>query len=957
MTTQFGTARTFCSSTVKSVLFVSLLVASSGSHAQAERDNSSGDDEVVEEIVVTGSRIKRRDFSSPSPITTIDRETIEFTGQPTLEESLNQLPQIIPDLGRTSNNPGDGTAAINLRGMGPGRTLVMLNGRRLAPSGAGTAVDVNNLPQALIQRVEIITGGASTVYGSDAVAGVVNFITRDDFTGFNIDAGYNTTGKGDADVWDINVAYGHNFSRGNITLYGGYQEREQLFASERQLTSLALFNDFETGELVSGGSSSVPEGHIRFPEVDLGNGPASVIFNPDGTFREFVDPDDRYNFQPVNYLQIPLVRSSGGVFATFDLTDNYELYLESSVTRNEVRQNLAPVPVFLGVQVNIDNPVLTPEARQLFTDNYQFMPGMAGFQLRRRLTELDTRVIENDTDYWRTALGIRGEFADGWDVDGWVIYTKTNGRENLLNDASASRFQQGLLVDATTNQCFDPSGGCAPLDVFGEGRLSPEGAQFIQIPNIENIGDREFKVASVVVTGSPLDGWAGPIDVALGAEWRRDEGTFIADDILFTGDSLGYSGAAPIVGKETVTEVFGEVLIPLAVDRSWADYLALEIGGRYSDYDLAGGVNTYKIGGEWQPLNGLRFRVMHQRSVRAPNLEELFTEQFSDIFTLIGTNTSRDPCSASADPVGNGNAEKCIVNGMDPSQVGIFEATSGYGVNFIEGGNPELMPEEAETITAGVVISPDALPSWQLSIDWFDMELTDTIGSIDAMQICYDQKNTEHLFCSNVRRDATGNIFELFEPVSNRGILRTTGIDTQVLYATDLPGALSLLDGYAQLSVNVIWTHMLSNEQQENPVTTIIDCAGYFSWPCDFATLYGTLPEDRVTTNANYVSGPFTTHLTWRWIAGVKNGAPIGAPLIGLPPPMLAIPSISSHNLVDLGFGYQFTDGISARVGINNLLDQDAPLMADIANNTDASLYDVFGRNFYLSLAAQFGGQ
>ncbi|MFC1796771.1 TonB-dependent receptor plug domain-containing protein, partial [Pseudomonadota bacterium] len=245
-----------------------LLFTSPLSLAQDETAPFESEEQILEEVVVTGSRIKRRDFSSTSPITTITAEQFEFSGQPTLEEYLNQLPQMHPDYGRTSNNPGDGTAKLNLRGLGAGRTLVLLNGRRLAPSGVGSAVDVNNLPRSLIERVEIITGGASTVYGSDAIAGVINFITRQDFDGYGFDASYNVTAEGDSKIYDANFTYGHNLAsgRGNITVFAGYYERKPLFASEREITSVPIWDTWE-GELMEGGSTFVPAGYVSFPQV------------------------------------------------------------------------------------------------------------------------------------------------------------------------------------------------------------------------------------------------------------------------------------------------------------------------------------------------------------------------------------------------------------------------------------------------------------------------------------------------------------------------------------------------------------------------------------------------------------------------------------------------------------------------------------------------------------------
>ena len=320
----------------------------SGNAADDDLTSSDLQQDEIEEIVVTGSRIKRRDFITPSPLTTIDRDDIGFAGQATIEETLNQMPQVSPSFGRASNNPGTGTAAIDLRGLGPGRTLTLLNGRRVGGTFTGSAVDLNNIPQFLIERVEIITGGTSAVYGSDAIAGVVNFITRDDYKGFGVEASMSMAEPGDAETYDINVAYGLDFAdgRGNVTLFGNYCDRKPLLAGDREFTATPYWDDWE-GNLVESGSSRVPAGIIYWPYADLGSGPVEVTFNPDGTPREFSWDDDLYNYAPVNYLQVPLERHSFGLMAMFDLSDRVQAYLETTFSRNEPELNLAPVPTTL----------------------------------------------------------------------------------------------------------------------------------------------------------------------------------------------------------------------------------------------------------------------------------------------------------------------------------------------------------------------------------------------------------------------------------------------------------------------------------------------------------------------------------------------------------------------------------------------------------------------------------
>jgi outer membrane receptor protein involved in Fe transport len=917
------------------------------------------EEKTFEEIVVTGSRIKRRDLESPSPITTLDRAAIEASPQATLEEMLNNMPQVTPDMSRGMNNGSNGQARINLRGMGTGRTLVMLNARRVAPSGVDSSVDINNIPQALIERVELITGGASTVYGSDALAGVVNFITRDDFQGLSLEASYGVTEQGDARYEDINIAYGTEFAGGSgrIAVYGGYYDREELFARERALSEDAWFENWETGELERGGSPAVPEGVIGFPEVDWGNGPNFTIFEPDGTPREWGGPDDLYDFQDVNFIQSPLTRYSGGVFANFEFASGYELYLESGFTRNEAAIELAAVPAFEFVLVNTDNPILTPETRQLLEDNALLEPGLAGIFVGRRMLETGPRHTDYERDYWRTVLGIKGELGGGWSIDGWVTYTTADEMDFLLNDVSASRFHQGFLVDPLTGQCVDPSGGCVPVDIFGEGRLSQEAAEFLRIPPMINITERTQKLASVFVTGVPFDTWAGPFDVAVGLEWRSDDAQFKADDALFTGDALGYNGDAPVNGIEEVWETYVEANIPLLQDAPLAHYLGLEVGARYSKYDNAGGDWTYKFGSSWVPNDAMRFRAMYQRSVRAPNNLELFQEQFSSFGSYVFSDPSEDPCSASADPVGNGYTEACIIQGLPADQIGIFEATPQFPSETIRGGNPNLVPEEAETFTAGVILTPDFMPNWNFTIDYYEIEIEGNIGEVSSSAVCFDLANTGNVFCENIVRDpATGNVVQVFDLFNNRGFVATSGIDVQIHYTSDLPDGLSIFGSGAEFSVHLVWTHMLDVENQENHVSSVINCSGFFNSPCR-GTFGTTAAEDRIATNLQYSSGPLDITLASHWIGGTDNFGQVDHLFFGGPEANLAIPSTGSKNFLNLGLGYEFTESISARLNIANLTNQSAPFMADgaFANNTDNLLYDIYGRSYSLSLAIDLG--
>ena len=740
----------YTASSVVSAIFASVLCFFSVTVlAQNEPANGEDVDEAssyVEEVIVTGSRLRRRDFNAPSPITSVDQEQIRNSGQANLEAAMNQMPQITPSINRSTNNGSNGTAEINLRGLGAGRTLVMLNGRRVAASGIGSAVDINNLPQVLIDRVEIITGGATTVYGSDAVSGVVNFVTRDDFDGFGIDASAYMSERGDSNTYDINLTYGHNFEngRGNLTVFAAYLDREELLADQRELTSVPWFDTWE-GELVQAGSSRVPEGAVFFPDYDFGNGPSTVTFDPDGNAREFIDPDDRYNYAPWNYIQTPLERQTAGFFFNYDLSDRTELYVEGAYTRNRHRAVLAPTPAGGFFEFNTDSPIMTPFTQQVFSTFVPAGPNRVEAFFARRLEELGPRIIENQKDNIRIVTGLRGDAWGDWEFDAWLTYTDSDEPEILLNDASRSRFQQGLLVDPNTGQCLDPSNGCVPLNVFGAGNLSSEAVDFIRVRPLTNQTTREQMLASAFVRGRLFDTWDGPVESAFGIEWRRDDGTYSADEQLFTGDTLAFSADSSVVGAEEVTEIYGEMLIPLAATRPFGDFLALELGARLSDYKHAGTSNTWKVGIDWRLTGSFRIRSMFQRSVRAPNLLEAFQEEAANL-SVFAEDPMDDPCSAVSNPEAAGNVDKCIATGLPASEIGVFNA-GPVDASYVFGGNPDLAPEEADTFTIGFVIAPEFLPNFQLAVDYFDLQVDGGIGGLDAVSACFDSANTGNLFC------------------------------------------------------------------------------------------------------------------------------------------------------------------------------------------------------------------
>ncbi|MEM7000917.1 MAG: TonB-dependent receptor [Pseudomonadota bacterium] len=911
----------------------------------------------IEEIVVTGTRLKRRDTFAPSPIFTVNRDALANAAQPTLEETLNQLPLVTPDFGRTSNNPGNGTARINLRGMGSQRTLVLLNGRRFAPSGVGSSVDLNNVPQILIDRVEIITGGASAVYGSDALAGVVNFITKDDLQGLMFDTSYGLTDESDAEFLDVSVAFGTEFAagKGRLTLFANYYDRDSLLAGGRALTNNTLVEN-GGGGLTQSGSFSTPESAIFNFVPGLG----FPTFNPDGTPRSFINPDDQFNTAPLNYLQTPLERASAGVLGSFKVSDTTEIYSEATFSRNDSAIELAPVPALEFVSVNLDNPLLTPAALQLFTDSFSNPagpnPNLASFTVGRRLSELGSRITNYERDYWRVLFGAKTELGARWSLEGWVSYTRAEETDFLRNDGSASRLLQGLLVDPLTNQCFDPSGGCVPIDIFGPDRISPEAVRFVGYQPLENQTERSQKLLSLYVSGSPANTWAGPLDLVVGLDWRSDTVDFEADPALFTDDTLGYRGEAPVNGTERIGEIYAELLIPLLYAKPAADSLDVELGARLSDYENAGEVWTYKAGSSWQINPMVRVRSMWQRSVRAPNNLELFQRQFSEQSNFVGNFLAIDNCSASQDPVANGFADACVAQGLPANLLGTFEAVPFFPVEFVRGGNRDLEPETARTFTAGVVVTPESVGNWQISLDYYEIDIKDSIGDIDAKAICFDTANDNNLFCDRIERisdpasASVGNVFRVEELVNNRGRISTDGLDLQVRFSYPLADAWAFAGASPTFSGNLIWTHTQNLEFQGSRLGTSDSCVGYFSVPCTGFDASSTAVKNRIAANFVYKTDVASVGLSARWIDGTSSYRFVEATRNGTPRPDLAVSDLGSRLYVDLNTQIEIGAGATLGLGVTNLFNKQAPVIPNQNYNTDAQLYDVFGRSFRLTV-------
>ena len=812
---------------------------------------STAQDVELENVLVTGSRIARRDFEAASPIVTVDSGTLRESAAISVEQALAALPQFVPAGTSTSNNPSnDGQANVSLRGLGVAQTLVLLDGRRLVPADGRGSADLNVLPAELIQSVEIVTGGASATYGSDAIAGVVNIKLRSKFEGVSLDGQWSQTEQGDGTEYSAGLTAGSDFAagRGSIMAHAGFAQREQIGQTERNFSRFPLtYYPDEAGGLGPGGSflvggAGVTEEGVAvvftnpaaFNQLFAGYGyaPGSVPLqagfgvNPDRTVfaigdgvtagsvanfrgeRDAVLPyDDRahtYDFAPSTALQLPLERSSLFVRGTFEWSPHAESYLQAIYTDYTATRQLAPTEAGISL-VPPSNPYVPEDLRTLLAA--RAVPA-APFRYWKRTTEVGPRTATNDRELFQVTVGARGPITSRWEYDAYVQYGR-NARTEL---------QEGLVrLSKFEELTFAPDGGlalCGGFDPFGKGSISPECAQFIATA-ASNEAVTEQAIVEATVNGPVLSLPAGALRSAFGVFHKRDEFTYTVDPSLrdFLPIVPGVIGERPDVvglgvsadrdGQETNTDIYAELLVPLLRDARGAKRLDLDFGYRHSEYSRAGGADSYKAELLYEPVEPIRVRGSFQHAVRAPSVDELYFPPLSGQPTI----NPPDPCSASSSERHGPDAARvetlCIAQGLSPSQLSTFEYLPRR-VDGVTGGNPDLTPEQADTYSFGVVLRPatDAAlwRNLQVTLDWYWIEFTDAIGRwpVDsAVDRCFDahynpQYAANNVYCSFFRRsEVTGEIFALTLD-RNIGGRETSGVDLQLDWASTCPSVASV---------------------------------------------------------------------------------------------------------------------------------------------------------------------
>jgi iron complex outermembrane receptor protein len=942
----------------------------------------------LEQIIVTGSRIARPDFVSASPIISVTSDAFVRTGSTSVDSVVNQLPQFVPDATSTSNNPSNGGQGnVQLRGLGTTATLVLLDGRRLVPANGNGVVDVNVIPASLVESVEVITGGASAVYGSDAMAGVVNFKLKDEFNGVQFDGGWSQTERGDGSEYSAGLTAGLAFAEGRGEVYGylGYTERAAIFQRARDFSAVSLGYVPDVGFLPNG-SPTIAEGRTGvgpsqrpsqaavdalFASYGYAPGTVPVVgnaftANADGTvfstgngtpdsvvnFRGEQDPllaNDRsytYNFGPWNYLQLPMERVSAFARVTFDAGPRAELFGDALYADYAADTALAPTPA-QPIFLPITNPYIPPDLKFLLDSRRD---PTSDVQISKRFTELGPRISSNEHQAYQFTVGSRGKTFADWTYEAYV--------QIAAHDATDS--QQGNLLRSRVQELtYAPDGGvsiCGGLRLFGPDSVSPECAEYVSAGGTNRSG-YDQTIAEVSMTGSVMSLPAGELKLALGVMHKRDEFFYEADPIgsviLDDGieDIQGFLASDDIEGSDNNTDVYVEAAFPLLRDAPGAYRLEAVFGYRHSQYESAGGADAYKAELMYDPVPMLTVRSSFQHAVRAPSVFELFAPHLPFFYDAFGEfGGVLDPCTAASPERTGPHAAQvealCLAQGVPAALLPEFLDSDGVHPGYY-GGNTDLDTETADTLTAGVVVRSwserPALEFLQLSLDWYRIDLSDSINFANADRYvpqCFDARTNpdfdpDYARCRWFSRDAaTGELTDLADVFQNMGDLEMSGVDVQLDW--------SIQAGPGKVGINLLASWIDHVEGREVAGLPMVDDVGHIGG----AFLGSALPEWKWNLDLSYAWSGWSVSGRWRYIDSMHDREFED----------FIVPSQDYFDLfgtVEIDEG--LLDGLTLRAGVENLTDQDPPIFPTwTAANTEPSQYDVLGRRYYLNLTYRF---
>jgi iron complex outermembrane recepter protein len=970
--------------------------------AQTAPAAAANNDTALQEVVVTGSRISAPNQVSISPVTFVSALDIQETGVTRVEDLLNSLPQVFAAMGSNVSNGASGAATVNLRGLNDKRTLVLVNGFRLGPGDpAVSASDINMIPVEMIDSVEILTGGASSVYGADAVAGVVNFKMNDHFEGVKLvaDAGiYQHHNDNPDGVQQAIAASGYQQApssvntgaqkslafiaglnssdgNGNATFYATYRNIASVLQSKYDYSACTLGSGFVTnnsGKFSCAGSSTAYPG--RFTVEDINGIPVSGgvrnTIGPGGTLVPFTAAN-LYNFGALNFYQRPDERYTAGAFLHYEFNEHATVYAHTMFMDDKSTAQIAPGGVFAGeFSFNCANPFLS--AQELSTwcggntaNNTTLLIG------RRNVEGGDRLAILEHTDF-HEVIGIKGKINDAWDYDASFQYSFVNAPTLVQNYFDSNKITNSLNVTGTAAAPVCTVGPpCVPYNIFSLGGVTQAALNYLYTP-AQAQGDVHNTVANINLTGdlgkygvqSPLASTGLKINV--GGEYRDVTSETQPDAEAQSGNLSGAGGAAlPVSGGIISREGFIEARMPLIEDKPFAQSLDVETGYRYSSYNLGFGTNTYKFGVDWAPVHDVRLRGSFARAVRAPNVVELFTPAT----VLLDGSYNSDPCAGATPKF---SAAACAQTGVTAAQYGHVESNPAGQYNGLIGGNPNLKPETALTTSFGIGWTPSFIPGFRAQVDYYNIKIEGVIQPLGATNVL-NQCLTNDVLCGNIHRDSLGSLFLLptgyiTDPFVNNGSLLERGVDIDLSYSFDI-GSL----GKIRAALVGTYINAYDVEPIANTPSSAYNCVGYYGATCSSFFTGAGIPVFRWrntlrTTWSTPWSG-LDVSLAWRYFSAVKTEQLSGNPNIGAIGSTIANGGISNTDAFISSFSYfdltavmKLGDKVTLRLGVNNILDKDPPIIGGSTlpgppsgnGNTFPQAYDSLGRFIFGQITARF---
>jgi iron complex outermembrane recepter protein len=974
--------------------------------APAETTAQTTDSEARQQkITVTGSRIQQPNLVTTSPVSSVSSEDIKLQGVTRVEDLVVQLPQAFAAQNSTVSNGASGTATVSLRSLGADRTLVLVDGKRL-PYGSpnDAAADLNLIPSQLVERVDVLTGGASAVYGSDALSGVVNFIMKKDFEGFQVDAQYgffnhendydtngnlrdSTNGNGGLArraqtaprffaLPEDNVTLGYSKEvtavfgvstddgRGNLAGYVGYRNNDDVLQAFYDYsacsidTSNAAINSYNAGnDFRCGGSGT------SFPGTFTDFATFSFTLDANNNFRPN-NAGDVYNFGPLNYYQRPDERYSAGFFADYEINPYMSAYSSFMFMDYSSVAQIAPSGNFFATStINCGNPLLSASqataigcsAGDISADN------STSLYIGRRNVEGGGRRDDIGYQTYRGVVGLQGQLLDAsaWSYDLSAQYSKVALARSYNNEFLISRLTRALdvVTDPSTGLpvCRSVLNGtdanCVPYNVFRQDGVTPEALEYLQAPLVQT-GETTQQVVTAVINGDLTDygvklGSADRgLQVVFGLEYKRDALEAVSDVTFTTGDGAGQGGPTlGLSGSVDSYEAFTEFQLPLVTGAPGVELLDISGAYRIADISIGETTEAYKIEGNYAPTEDLRFRASFNRAVRAPNVIELFAANRIGLFDL-----DVDPCG----PSPTATAAQCAATGVPAGFYGssALDSPAGQYNQFI-GGNPNLEPEEGDTYTVGFVATPTFLPGFTASVDYYSIEITNlisTVGAVNIIDLCYEDNRPDACAAIN-RNPANGSLWVGSGFVTNTNVniggLETTGVDLAAAYNFSMGDAL----GGLGLSINATYLEAFDIDTVNDP-TRILECSGAYGGACQDSGPTGTpLPEWRHRARASWATPweGLEIAATWRHIGEVElfNGDPDRVDF-----------ELEAQNYFDLAGTWAATDWAAFRFGVNNVLDEDPPLSASVGTtgngNTYPQTYDALGRYIFAGVTLDF---